>query len=209
MNPRLVVLLLCASLFAAVQARATILPDSCGPDGTKFKIIKPKPLDEDQSYPAPAPPAADMAQIIFIENVESSNDFMSGPTVRFGANGRWLGATKGNSYFAVEVYPGTYHLCVNWQSDSDGEAKKVGMSKFTAEAAKIYYFEVQIDQRRSGGGGFVAPAMGPGVTSGGGGFVGGGFRTEVSFGFSQVDEDEGKYRVKASPPSKSAVDPNK
>jgi hypothetical protein len=201
MNPRLVVLLLCASLLPAVQAAATILPDSCGPDEIKFKIDKAKPPVEGQPNPAPAPPAAGKAQIIFIEYVDNSGPFFTTPTTRFGVDGKWVGANKGDSYFAVEVGPGLHRFCVNWQSD-DKLAKKVGMAKITAEAGKVYYFEILINRKRfGGGGGFVPGASGPGVTNGGGGFVGGGSSTDISFTFSQVDEDEGAYRLKASTPS--------
>lgn len=199
MKSRIVFLLLCFSLSSVIQAHSeTILPDSCGSDGVTFKVkTKPGQLPPDA-------PEAGKAQIIFIENLDTAGGlFFTTPTTRFGVDGAWVGANRDSSYFVTSVDPGEHHLCVNWQSGTDNESKKVGMAKFTAEAGKVYYFEVLITRKRSGGG-FVAPASGPGVINGGGGMVGG-TRLDISFSFSLVDEDEGKYRVKASPLSTSTV----
>jgi hypothetical protein len=190
MKPRLVVLLLCASLLAAVQARATILPDSCGDDNIKFDV-KVKALAEGKPNPAPAPPEAGKAQIIFIENLDTNGAFFTTPSIRFGMDGKWVGATRGNSYFAVTVDPGVHHVCANWQSGTEDESRQVGIEKFTAEAGKIYYYQVKLARHRS----IISGASGPGV-SGGGGMI-----TDKTFAFSQLDEDDGSYRVKASPPS--------
>jgi len=182
MNPRLVVLLLCASLLPAVQARAkTILPDACGDDSVKFDVSTEK------NQPAPAGPAEGKAQIVFSGK--------GGAVIRYGVDGTWVGANKGDSYFVVTVEPGVHHLCAGWQSISGRVEKNVGVASFTAEPGKVYYFEAQAGVY-GGGGGYVAPATGPGVNSGGGGFVGGSPRT-FSFTLTQLDEDTGKYRVKA------------
>lgn len=76
MKTILVSILFCASLFATVQARATILPDSCGDDNIKFDV-KVKALAEGKPNPnpAPAPPEAGKAQIIFIEYVDTNGQF--------------------------------------------------------------------------------------------------------------------------------------
>ncbi|MGO9777176.1 MAG: hypothetical protein ACLQGT_00150 [Terracidiphilus sp.] len=182
MKPRLFVLLLCASLLAAVQARAkTVLPDSCGDDNTRFDV---KLLKTHTSLP---PPDAGKAQIIFIETVDTNGAFFTTPSTRFGVDGKWVGANRGSSYFVVSVDPGVHHLCANWQSDTDDEARQVGMEKFTAEAGKIYYFQVMMKRKRS---------IISGGPNGGGGMI-----TDKSFVFSQLDDDEGSYRVKAAMPS--------
>jgi hypothetical protein len=90
MNPKLAVLLLCASLLSAVQARAkdkVILPDACGDDCVKFEVkaLKDQPL--------PAPPAADKAQVILIgEGHFQVRDFTY-QTFRYGLDGSWAGPT--------------------------------------------------------------------------------------------------------------------
>ena len=182
MKSRLFALLLCASLVPAVQAKAkTILPDSCGDDDTRFDV---KLLKEQTPLP---PPDAGKAQIVFIETVDTNGSFFTTPSTRIGMDGKWVGANRGNSYFVVSVDPGVHHVCANWQSDTDNEARQVGMEKFTAEAGKTYYYQVMMKRKRSFIGG------GPG---GGGGTI-----TDKSFVFSQLDDDEGSYRVKAAMPS--------
>jgi len=200
MKSRLVLLLLCASLLAAVQARAkTILPDACGDDNIRFDV-KVKALAEGKPNPAPAPPEAGKAQIIFIENLDTNGAFFTTPTTRFGVDGKWVGANRGNSYFVVTVDPGLHHVCANWQSGTDNEARQVGIEKFAAEAGKVYYYQVKLARHRS----IISGASGPGGIGGGGGTI-----TDKSFFFSQLDDDDGSYRVKASPPSswKSHVEP--
>jgi hypothetical protein len=101
-NPRLFALLLCASLVCAVPAHAkTILPDACGDDSVKLDVTTKK------NQPAPAPPEAGKAQIVFSES--------GGLIARFGMDGSWVGANDRDSYFAVEVAPGEHHLCLSFQ----------------------------------------------------------------------------------------------
>jgi hypothetical protein len=182
MKSRHVALLLCASIGSALQARATVLPDSCGKDEVKFSV-KTKGAPEGQPNAAPAPPADGKAQIIFIEATETSGLILSTPTMRFGVDGEWAGANKGDSRFAIDVVPGVHHVCVNWQSGTDEEARRVGLDSFTAEAGKTYYYEIKIVRKKDAGNN------------------GGSMLTDVNFVFSAVSEDEGKFRVKASPPS--------
>jgi hypothetical protein len=174
MNPKLVLMLFCASLCAGVQAHAkTILPDSCGDDKVKFSV---KPGDP---QPAPALPPAGKAQIVFIENLEEYGMYMTEPSTRFGVDGTWVGANKGNSYFVSAVDPGMHHLCVNWQSSKESESSKVSMASFTAEANKVYFFQVKVLLRQDSQG----------------------WVKERTFELTQLNEDDGKYRVKASVPA--------
>jgi hypothetical protein len=186
MKSRLFVLLLCASLFFSVQARAkTILPDACGDDSVKFDVSMQK------DRPVLAPPPDGKAQIVFVESwVKNMPSIGGGPIVRFGMDGAWVGANKGDSYFALTVDPGVHHLCASVQTIS-GRMKKnsVGMTSFTAELGKTYYYQFTFTQS----GGMVMGASGPGVTNGGGGM-----QVNYSFDFAAVPEDEGKYHVKAS-----------
>jgi hypothetical protein len=181
MNPRLAVLLLCAALFPAVQSRAkTILPDACGDDSVKFDVTALK------NQPAPEPPPAGSAQIVFVEEQNARASFHL-ITVRYGVDGNWAGANYGDSYFALNVTPGIHHLCVNAQ----GDKKAVGVTSFTAEAGKVYYYEASTTVTRSGGG--VVTMNGPGGPSTG---MAPGSINKL-FQFTQLSEDEGKYRIKA------------
>ena len=120
----------------------------------------------------PAPPAAGKAQIVFIEN----ENHMVGPfmyaTVRFGLDGVWVGANNNNSYFTLDVAPGVHHLCASWQSALPTLKKNVDVVSFTAKPGKVYYFAAQIVDT---GGKEVPPTI----------------------ALSQLNEDEGQYRVKA------------
>ena len=181
----------------AAHASSTILPDSCGKDAVHFNVDTTK-----NSAPLAAPEAG-RAQIVFIESLESSGMYLGGtPSTRFGIDGAWVGANKGNSYFVVSVAPGEHHLCVNWQSHVQGKNPPVGMSSFTAEAGKTYFFEVKITRKFTSGPTVIGggqPGQPPPTVLGGG-------RSDQSFAFSAVDDDEGKYRVKLSELSKFTED---
>ncbi len=72
--------------------------------------------------------------------------------------------------------PGEHNVCVNWQSDSYDESKKVGMDTFTAEAGKIYYYEIKIVRLNPGAGN----------------------KLDIFFDLKQLGGIEGRYRAKAS-----------
>jgi hypothetical protein len=181
MKPRLVVLLLCASLVPVCARAKTILPDACGDDGVKFEVSTLK------NQPAPEPPPSGSAQIIFVEEQNARASFHL-VTVRYGVDGNWAGANYGDSYFIVNVTPGVHHLCVNAQ----GDKKAVGVTSFTAEAGKVYYYEASTTVIRSGGG--MVTTHGPGGTTSTGMAAG---SINKVFQFTQLSEDEGKYRIKA------------
>jgi hypothetical protein len=157
--------LLSAFLACAGQAAANTLPDSCGDDKVKFDVS----TQEGQPLP-PAPPEG-KAQIILIQTENQMVTLAGDATIRFGMDGSWVGANNGNSYFALTVEPGVHHLCASWQSVWGAFKKNVGLTLFTAEAGKTYYFAAQVT-----------------VTS----------RDNVTFALSQLNEDEGKYRLKFS-----------
>jgi hypothetical protein len=186
MNPKLVLFLLCISLATAHHARAkTILPDACGDDSVKFDVATQK----DQL--APASPAAGQAQIVFIESfVRNIGWIGGGPIIRFGMDGAWVGADKGDSYFTLTVNPGVHHLCASLQTIS-GRMKKnsVELTSFTAEPGKTYYYQFTL----SVGAHSTMGASGPGATNGGGA------STDFSFDLAAVNDDVGRFRIKASP----------
>ena len=168
MKPSLNAFFLCVFLGCAGQAWATILPDACGDDKVKFDV------KTERSKTPPSAPEADKAQIVFIENENQ----MIGPfmyaTVRFGMDGAWAGANNNNSYFTVTVDPGVHHLCASWQSAIHMLKKSIDVASFTAEAGKVYYFAAQVMVISTGDN-----------------------NANYAFSLSQLDEDAGKYRVKA------------
>jgi hypothetical protein len=168
MNSRLAVLLLCAAFVFVAQARATILPDACGDDKVKFDV------KTENNKTVPAPPADGKAQIVFIENENHMiGPFMSA-TIRFGMDGAWVGANNSNSYFTVTADPGVHHLCASWQSALGRVKKNIDVASFTAEPGKTYYFAATVK---------VIPT--------------GENDANIEFSLSQLNDDEGKYRVKA------------
>jgi hypothetical protein len=168
MKKELSVLFLGLALLSAVRAWSTVLPDACGDDKMKFDVNAGK------SKTPPAPPEGGKAQIVFIEN----ENRMIGPfmyaTIRYGLDGAWAGANKNNSYFAVLVDPGVHHLCVSWQSALPSLKKSIDTASFTAEPGKTYYFAANVR---------VIPVGENNAT--------------FDFDLSQLDDDAGKYRVKA------------
>jgi hypothetical protein len=169
MNPRIGLLLICASLLSATQALAkskAILPDGCGDDAVEFDAKQEK---ENPGLPALA---EGKALIVFVESMPNEMKVQS--TTRFGVDGAWVGATKGDSYFTVTVDPGDHNLCASMQS-APSRMKKTftQMTSVTAEAGKVYYFEAAVN---------VVGNMNMGI---------------ASFDFAQLAEKEGKYRVKA------------
>jgi hypothetical protein len=122
----------------------------------------------EKGQPVPAGPAEGKAQIVFIESENQMVVPFHDATVRFGVDGAWVGANYGDSYFALTVEPGVHHLCASWQSDLSLK-KNVAVTSFTAEPGQVYYFAAQVT-----------------VNS----------RTSITFGLSQLNEDEGKYRLK-------------
>lgn len=128
-------------------------------------------VKSEEGQPAPAGPAEGKAQIVFIENENQMIGAFMYATVRFGMDGAWVGANHSNSYFALPVDPGVHHLCASWQSSLGRLKKNVDLTSFTAESGQVYYFAAQVT-----------------VAS----------RDSMIFGLSQLNEDEGKYRVKLS-----------
>jgi hypothetical protein len=172
MNPmtrKFALMLLCAAIFPPAQALAksnAILPDGCGDDTVKF--------DAKQENDNPGLPAlADgKALIVFSENMPSEMKVQT--TTRFGADGAWVGATKGDSYFTLSVDPGDHNFCASMQSAPSRMKKTFTQTAtLTAEAGRVYYFEAAIN------------------------VIGGNNASIESFDFSQLSEKEGKYRVKA------------
>lgn len=180
MKQLVVLLSLCVWLALGVQARSTTLPDACGDDKVQFNVKTEK------NHPAPKPPDAGKAQVVFIDAFEKDACQGCGtPTSRIGVDGAWVGAAKGDSYFAIDVTPGEHHLCADWQSMSGRfRASKVALSSFSAEAGKVYYFEASF---KSTPGAVYGMPNGP-VTS----------TPILSLDLKQLSDDEGRYRVKVS-----------
>jgi hypothetical protein len=170
MRLKMCALFLGVLLISAAQAGATILPDACGDDRVKFEVKTEK------GQPAPPAPPEGKAQIVFVENENHMIGAFMYATVRFGMDGAWTGANYSNSYFVLNVEPGVHHLCASWQSSTVFK-KMIDVASFTAEPGKVYYFAADVMVTGTGSGKEES--------------------NNYDFHLSQLNEDEGKYRVKA------------
>jgi hypothetical protein len=162
--------LLSACLLCAALACAKRAVANTWPDSCGDEKVNFEVKTEKQ-HAAPAAPAEGKAQIIFIQGENQMVAPFHNATVRFGMDGTWVGANNGNSYFALTVDPGIHHLCANWQSVFKTLNKNIDLTSFTAEPGQVYYYVAQVT-----------------VNS----------QNSVSFGLSQLNADEGKYRVENS-----------
>jgi len=171
-----VVLLLCLLPFVLIAAMSATVPDACGDEKASFDLHLQK------NAPAPSAPEAGKGQVIFIEKSKrpptiaclnagvSCND-----VARFGVDGAWVGATKGNSYLPISLEPGVHHLCAVIGKEAHAEP-------LTVEAGHAYYFQVEFEAEGRQYGTAKEPN----------------YQVEKNVNFSMLNADEGKYRVKAS-----------
>jgi hypothetical protein len=86
--------------------------------------------------------------------------------VRFAVDGKWVGADRGASYFAVSVPPGPHTICTERQSSIHDEKDEGGMSTLHAEAGKTYFYEARVVRTEVGAaarqGGSSLPGQYPG-----------------------------------------------
>jgi hypothetical protein len=173
---QLVLLLFLLSFVRVSTVFATVLPDACGNEQVKFDNQLKK------NAPAPDGPEVGKGQVVFIETSERPPKigcFNAGVSCndvgRFGVDGTWVGATKGNSYFAISLDPGVHHLCAVL-------GKKVDAEPLTVEAGKTYYFQLEYKAEGTQYGTPEHPN----------------YQVNEKVEFSMLNEDKGKYRVKAS-----------
>jgi len=124
-------------IVAAAVAEAAGSP-SCGEPRTKFDVVLQKGAE------LPSGPTAGKALLVFFETATGCYRCEL-PPIRYGANGEWLGATKVNSWFAVEVNPGILSLCADWQGGFGRQKQAPGMMIFTAHAGQSYYLEAHAE----------------------------------------------------------------
>lgn len=175
--PYLLALAFGATLLSPLGAHASdlLLPDACGPDKARFDIKTEK------DHPLPGAPEAGQATIVVLGvKVEHA---IGQPSYRYGMDGAWIGATKGDGYFTVTVPPGDHHFCAQWQSSIKAAAKNIGLLSLKTEAGKTYYVQFAIRSVVTG-----VSGMGNNVSAVG----------EMHPEFIVLNEDEGKFRTKNS-----------
>jgi hypothetical protein len=99
--------------FAVAQNATTVeqAESACGPSSKNFSVK----TSQTQKTLSQAEPGK--AMIYVIEDWDPvDTGRMNRPTVRVGMDGKWMGATQGDSYLFFRADPGLRHLCVNDQS---------------------------------------------------------------------------------------------
>jgi hypothetical protein len=163
---------LVAFLFTGIVVAQDLLntPEAkaaCGPAGTKFKI--------DLVTPGPISPAPDKALIYIVQMTGFYGSCLGpcGPISNLGMDSKWIGATRSNSFLAVQATPGVHHLCAALDVHEKNIAGLVTLNLLTAEPNRIYFFALNTRYNLAPGGG------------------------SVQFSLNPINEDEGRMLVSA------------
>jgi hypothetical protein len=108
---------------------------ACGPAETRFAVSAAP-----SSFVVPV--SHDQAKVFFIGHALKGS--FSGPVIRLGIDGRWVGAVKGNSYIVIPVTPGTHHFCAQVQGrGADGYfGSDVALNVFTLHSGETCYLAI-------------------------------------------------------------------
>jgi hypothetical protein len=156
-------LLLASAAYGQDSAASAAAGTACGDTKVTFNVTTDK-----NRHPL-VPPEAGKATAYVAEVVGPGG--LSNPTLKLGLDGAWVGAVQGNSYFGFSVDPGEHHLCASWQSRVAWLSRNVSFNLFTAQAGRVYYFQVRVVVLQGG----------------------------FSLDLEPVNEDEGKWLVETSP----------
>jgi Protein of unknown function (DUF2846) len=139
MKTALMILLLASSALAqsAPAPTGTATVPGCGPADFSFSV-----KSDGSSHPVSQPePGKALAYFLQDDRTFESHPR---PTVKWGMDGTWVGATQADTYFYLSVDPGEHHLCAEWQSAVlINGGRPSAADHFTAEAGKVYYFRAR------------------------------------------------------------------
>jgi hypothetical protein len=118
------------------QAAAARTAAGCGPSQTQFDVKL------DDALHLLAQPEEGKAIVYVFE------DDFTGPTMRIGVDGTWVGATNGKSFLYFTLAPGEHSVCTEWQSNVFKKtSERVGGAKsLTVEAGKVYYLRMTFEE---------------------------------------------------------------
>jgi hypothetical protein len=117
--------------FRQDKAAISAAEAGCGPD------LELSVTTDESRHPTPAPENG-KAMIYVVQRATG--------TFEFGADGKWLAALKGGTYFHATVDPGEHHLCVKGKLPL---WKGLSLHQLNAKPGETYYFFVHVV---SGGG---------------------------------------------------------
>jgi hypothetical protein len=166
---RAFVVVAAASLSVLVSAQNLLNPISaaCGNSPVSMAVK----LDDSQH--TIQKPEMGKALIYFIQDA-GQGAIIAYPTTKIGIDGKWVGANKKDSYFAVAVEPGEHHLCAAIQSSFATGAPE--FAHLTAQAGQVHYFRTRI---------FFAEKI------------------SEYFSLVPADSDEGRYLIESFPLAKA------
>jgi hypothetical protein len=113
--------------FGQDKAAISVAEASCGSDNFGLSVTA-----GESRHPTP-PPENGKAMIYVIQRATGR--------FKFGADGKWLGALKGGTYFHATVDPGEHHLCVKGQLPL---WKGLSLHQLNAKPGETYYFFVHV-----------------------------------------------------------------
>jgi hypothetical protein len=134
--------ILAATVFSASpalaqdQAAAARTAAGCGPSQSQFEVKL------DDTLHLLAQPEEGKAILYVFE------DDFTGPTMRIGVDGSWVGATNSKSFLYFSLAPGEHSICTEWQSNVFKKtSERVGGAKsLTVEAGKVYYLRMTFEE---------------------------------------------------------------
>jgi hypothetical protein len=174
MKLKLFALFFCLSFTVVAMAKEIELPDSCGDPKTKFDVTTHK------STTALPAPDANKALIVLIE--PDLRGCLGCADQRFGMDGQWVGATKKDSYFTLQVDPGPHHFCATGPT-----LYTVAIRSFEAIAGQTYFLQARM---LSGAHALRTEEEFDSQFNPQGKHV-------MGFGMSLLDEEKGRYLIKS------------
>lgn len=121
-------------------ARDAAKAGSCGPDADNFSAHRVS----DAGTPSAPTDGKALIYIVEVQDKFGSICVKCAITAKVGVDGKWVGATSGDSFLVITVDAGQHHLCTTWQSDWPARAHLTGLNGFTAESGKVYYFRTHV-----------------------------------------------------------------
>lgn len=138
-----ILLTLPAIAYSQDQAASARAAAGCGPAEVQFDVK----TDKKQHALMKAEAGKTLVYVIQDEKRDNDTFHIGAVTTRVGVDGKWMGANHGFSYFFFTVDPGEHRLCTDWQSSFKKFSKLGSAVTFTAEAGKVHYFRIEVEQR--------------------------------------------------------------
>jgi hypothetical protein len=124
-----------SAAFAQDSPPPEAIAQGCGSGESAFEIAS------ERAHPLAGPQNG--KAIVYLIEDDRLFASRSRPTVDWGIDGEWIGATSANSYFYVYVSPGHHDLCTLWRVNARlTTGRQSSVASLIAEPGKAYYFAV-------------------------------------------------------------------